>query len=533
MTQPIHRRIRAGFRLVAGVAAMASGLAGHIAVAASLVIALDVTPTAMDPHYHYVGQNTSPLSHVFEPLISMDGDRTLSPALAVSWRAVDDTTWQFNLRHGVKFHDGSDFTAEDVLFSLKRVALVPNSPSSFALYVSNVASMRAIDPYTVEIKTKTPEAEFAIGLSQVLIMSHTAAAGPAPEGKTTQQLNAGEGMIGTGPYRFVRFAAGERVELVASPSYWGVAPEWDQVTMKVVNNAASRGAAVLSGDVDVAHVTSESLDRLNASPNVTVYAGDSCFFIYLALDQHQRSPGISDAGGRNPLLDKQVRTALSLAINRAALAERTLGGLARPAAELGSPTLFGANETMAHDPFDATQARQLLADAGYPNGFGIKLATPAGLYSSDTDIAQAIAAMWTRVGVRTTVDGMVSSVFYARRNKLEFSAYVTFFCDYNGQVSYPLRLLSMTRNLAQAYGQVNLSGFSDAAFDQSLIEALRTLDDDKRRALEQQASRFIVKDQHQVLPIVRLRYAYATRRGLIFRPRLDTFLTAMQISGVK
>ncbi len=207
--------------------------------------------------------------------------------------------------------------------------------------------------------------------------------------------------------------------------------------------------------------------------------------------------------------------------------------MAEPAAELGSPSLFGANVDAKPDPFDPVRARQLLSDAGYPNGFAIKLATPSGLYASDTDIAQAIASMWTRVGVRTTVDSMPGPVFYARRNKLEFSAYVTFYCDYNGQMSYPLRLLSMTRDLEHGYGQVNVSGFSNTKLDQLIIEALRTLADDRRRQLVQQASTFIINEQHQVLPIVRLRYAYATRGGLQFRPRLDTFLTAMQITPSK
>ncbi len=297
-------QVKCLLRALVAVAAVCAAVAGH---AAPLIIALDVTPTAMDPHYHYVTQNTSPLSHIFEPLLAMEGDRSLAPALATSWRAVDDTTWVFDLRHGVKFHDGSEFTAEDVLFSLKRVTVVPNRPSSFALYVSNVASMRAVDPYTVEITTRTPDAEFAIGLSQILIMSHTAAAGPAPEGKTTQQLNAGDGLVGTGPYKFVRFIPKERMEVVANPDYWGGKPQWDSVTLKVIDNPTSRAAAVLGGDADIAHVTGENLDRLKADHNVNVQAGDSCFFTYLALDQHEHSPAISEAGGRNPLLDPRVR----------------------------------------------------------------------------------------------------------------------------------------------------------------------------------------------------------------------------------
>jgi peptide/nickel transport system substrate-binding protein len=251
------------------------------------------------------------------------------------------------------------------------------------------------------------------------------------------------------------------------------------------------------------------------------------------MDQHAQTPGVVDAGGRNPLTDLRVRKALSLAINRQALADRTLSGLAEPAAELGSPSLFGANPDAVPDPYDPAGAKSLLAEAGYTEGFGIKLATPNGLYASDTQLAAAIASMWTHAGIRTDVDSMPGSVFYARRNKLEFSAYVTFYCDYNGQMSYPLRLLSMTRDLGHGYGQVNVSGFSDTKLDSTLVQALQTLDDNARRKLVQEASRYVLRDKYQILPIVRLRYAYAVRPGLQFRTRLDTFLTAMQVSPAK
>ena len=511
-------------------AAFALAMQSTGAWSADLTIGLNVTPTSMDPHFHYVSQNASPLSHVLETLVAMEGDRTLSPALATSWKAIDDTTWEFNLRKGVKFHDGSDFTAADVVFSFKRVLVVPNSPSSYAIFVKSIESTTVVDPYTIRFKTKVPDAELPINLSQVFILSQKAAGGPAPEGKTTAQLNAGDGLVGTGPYRFVSFVPNDRMIVTRNPAYWGKAPAWDTVTMRVIAADSSRAASMLSGEIDAAIVPGETLDALKANPKVKVTVGDACFFTYLAFDMHEPSPTITGTDGKNPLKDARVRRALSLAINRQAISERVMSGLAEPAAELGAPTLFGATPDAKPDPFDVEQAKKLLADAGYPKGFGITLHSPKGLFPSDAQLAQAIASMWTRAGVRTEVEAVPGSVFYSRRNKLEYSAYVTNACPYIGQMSYSLRILTMTRDADKGNGQINISSYSNPNIDKLLTQAFGTIKDDERAKLVQQANRIVTQEDRPVLSIIRHRYAYAVRGDLAFRPRIDTFLTAMQIS---
>jgi peptide/nickel transport system substrate-binding protein len=507
-------------------------LAVPLAQAASITIGLPVTPTSMDPHFHQVSANTSPLSHVMEPLVELDPAKGVLPALAVSWRSVGDKVWDFKLRPNVKFHDGSPFTAKDVIFTYKRVVTVPNTPASFGVYVRGIESMIEVDPLTLRIIMKEPDAEFLVGISQILIMSHIAGAGPAPEGKTTQQMNSGNGVIGTGPYKFVSFTPNDRVVLAANPQYWGKRPPWESVTLKVVPNGAARAAALLSGEIDVALIPGENVDTLKANPKVSTIAADTVCFTYLALDQNAKAATVTGTDGRNPLRDPRVRKALSVAINRDAISRSLLPGLSKPAAELGWPTLFGASADARPDPYDPAQAKRLLAEAGYPNGFGITLATTSGLYLKDAEMAQAIASMWTRAGVQTKVDTMASTVFYARRNKLEHSAYLTFFCNYNGQLSYPIRLLSATRDVPKGYGTVNVSGYSNPKLDELIRTAMSTVDDGKRKALVQQASK-IVRDETQVLSIVLLRYPYGVRQGLTFRPRADTFVTAMQVDPKK
>jgi peptide/nickel transport system substrate-binding protein len=370
-------------------------------------------------------------------------------------------------------------------------------------------------------------------MSQVMILSHTAAAGPAPEGKTTAQLNSGDGLVGTGPYRFVSFVPNDRMVVKANRNYWGTNPQWDTVTMRVIASSASRAASLLSGEIDAAQVPHESIAALRADQRVRVASADACHFTYLALDQSESSPTITGTDGKNPLRDVRVRKALSLAMNREAIAERVMSGMASPAAELGAPTLFGANPEARPDAFDAEAARKLIAEAGYPYGFGITLHTPNGLFPNDVQLAQAIAQMWARAGIRTQVDAVAGSVFYSRRNKLEYSAYVTNACPFTGQMSYSVRILAMTRDLDKGNGQINVSTYSNKTVDQLITDALRTIDDRGRAKLVQNASRLAIKEEFAVLPVILHKSAYATKANLQFRPRIDTFLTAMQVSPAK
>jgi peptide/nickel transport system substrate-binding protein len=486
----------------------------------------------MDPYYHHVGQNIGPLSHIFDTLVVQRPDLSAGPGLATSWKAIDDTTWEFHLRKGVKFHDGSDFTAEDVLFSFKRVPLVPNSPSSAAIYLRSIASMTATDPYRIVFKTKTPDPGLPVGLSQILIMSHIAASGPAPEGKTTAQLNAGEGLVGTGPYRFVSYVPNDRLVVAKNPNYWGTPAPWDKVEMRIIVSDPSRAAALRAGDIDVAMLPGVSLEAVRGDSKLQTTLGDTCQLTYIAMDQHDKTPGVTGTDGRNPFKDARVRKALSLAINRQGLADQAMFGLAKPAAELAPPLIFGTNPDAKPDPFDPEAAKRLLAEAGYPNGFGLTLASPNGLFPLDLKIAQAIAAMWTRVGIHTTVEGIPGAMFYTRRNKLEYSVYATNINVLTGELSSSLRFLSMTRKIEKGTGTINVSNFSDPKVDDLLTRAFATVDDDARRKLVQGASK-IVTDLHQVLPVIQHRYAYVTRKDLTFQPRLDMFVTAMQVNPKK
>jgi peptide/nickel transport system substrate-binding protein len=299
-----------------------------------------------------------------------------------------------------------------------------------------------------------------------------------------------------------------------------------------MSNAATRVAALLSGDLDaIDYVPGTDLERLKHDPKVALFTGLSNRIGYIVLDQFREtgSPGISGTDGRNPLIDKRVREALSIAINRDALVDRVLSGAAKPAGELATPGLFGTNTDGWYDRYDPNRAKQLLAESGYPNGFGLHFVTTQGFYVQDAEIAQAIASMWTRIGVKTTVEALPSTVYYARRNKYEYSAYMGNLGAFNGQISYGLQMLAATPTADRTLGQINYGKYSNAAVDKLIADAQRTLDEGKRADILREASRTAMRDDHGVIVTHHDVTAYATRKGLTFRPRIDQSMTAMQV----
>src|SRR5690606_26481626 len=358
--------------LLSALAASFFSLAG-IAQARDLTIALRTEPSSMDPQFHSLTPNTQLSETLFDPLVRTDGNAKPVASLAESW-TVDGDVWIFKLRPNVKFADGSPFAADDVLFTYDRVHKVPNSPSSYALYLSSIDKVEAVDPLTVKITTKGPSPVLLANLSMVPIMSKKNASGPAAEGKTTVELNRGDGLVGTGPYKFVSWKRGAEIVFARNDLYWGEKPVWDKVIYRPISNSAARVAALLAGDVDlIEDPPTDDLARLKKDPNLHVQETPSFRVIYIALNQGKEPPaGMTAPDGKNPLTDRRVREALSLAIDRQAIVDRIMDGAGMPAANLLAYPAFGASEKYAKVPkADADKAKKLLAEAGYPDGFAM------------------------------------------------------------------------------------------------------------------------------------------------------------------
>ena len=329
--------------LAAALLTSAFALASPAAAAAELKIAVAADITSMDPHFFNLFPNNNMAEHIFDKLVQMDPDSKMIPGLATSWKTIDPTTWEFKLRKGVKFHDGSELTADDVAFSIDRVAQIPNSPGPFVAYTKAIVGKEIVDPYTIRLKTAFPHPLMPNDLSTIYIVSKKVATGAS-----TEDFNTGKATVGSGRFKFVKYVSGDHVELVRNDNYWGDKPAWDKVTFKIIKNESARVAALLSGDVEaIEQPPTADLPRIKADPKFAVTSKISHRVIYFNFDHLQRlSPFITDKAGKpldkNPLLDIRVRRAISKAINRQAIADRVMEGQSVPSGQLVSDRLFGS-----------------------------------------------------------------------------------------------------------------------------------------------------------------------------------------------
>jgi peptide/nickel transport system substrate-binding protein len=497
------------------------------ASAQQITIGLGGDVTSIDPHYHNLTPNNNVADHIFGTLLNTDAKQRLVPGIAESWRAIDDLTWEFKLRKGIKFHDGSELTAEDVAFSIDRTGKVPNSPAPFTLYTKQVTEAIVVDPYTLRLKSATPYPNMAVEIATVQIVSRKAATGAS-----TDDFNSGKAAIGAGPYKLVRYSRGDRIELARHDGYWGPKPHWEKVTLRLLTNDASRVAALLAGDVQaIENIPTADMAKLAKNPGIGVFRAVSNRVIYLHLDSNRdKSPFVTDKAGqpldRNPLKDVRVRRAMSKAINRQAIVDRVMEGLAVPAGQLLPDGMFGVSPKLKVEPYDPEGAKKLLAEAGYPNGFGLTIHTPNNRYINDEQIAQAVAQMLTRVGIVTKVDAMPANVFFTRSGKLEFSFMLVGWGSATGEMSSPLKSLVATYNKEKGRGPANRGRYSNPALDELIEKALVTVDDKAREGLLQQAVEIAMNDVGVIATHFQVN-TWAARRGIGYTARSDERTHAM------
>ena len=274
----------------------------------------------------------------------------------------------------------------------------------------------------------------------------------------------------------------------------------------------------------------QDIEQLKANENINIVTGLSNRVIYLHFDHQQEpTPGVNGGTGKNPFKDVRVRQAVSKAINREAIVARIMGGIAQPAGQLLPPGMFGSNPDLKVEKYDPEGAKKLLAEAGYPDGFTLVLGTPNDRYINDEKIAQAVAQMLSRVGIKTTVDASTKSVFFKRRNKYEFSFYMAGWGSGTGEMSSPLRALVATRDKDRGYGGTNRGRYSNAKLDGLIEQALQTVDEKAREKLLMEASKVAMED-YAILPLHYEVTPWALRKGLTYDARADQYTLA---TGVK
>ncbi len=406
-----------------GAASLASlPIAG--ATAQTLTIGVRGGPDSIDPHFTATGSHAEALKHVFDTLVWSGDGLELEPRLAESWRPVDATTWEFKLRKGVKFHDGSDFTAEDVKFSIERIPIV-SGPNPTTIYTRRVKEVKIVDPHTVHVVTDGPAPILANDFIRLFIVSHKAAAGLTKE-TANEAFNTGKAAVGTGPYKFVSWQPKGDLVLDRFDGYWGPKEPWARHVRREVANDAARVAQLKAGQLDlITRVPATDLAALRRDPKIAVQTIDTVYVFNIELDMREKAPSITAKNGaaldKNPLLDLRVREALDLAIDRKALAEIAMEGLGAPVNQMVTPSIFGFNKALGPRKYDPAAARKLLADAGYPNGFKLQFSFTQDRLPGDRQVGTSIAQMWAAVGVDATPNAQPAAVFFPARTRGEFS----------------------------------------------------------------------------------------------------------------
>ncbi len=518
--------------LQGSLALAAGGLPGHHAAAneATLRIGTGGAFTSLDPHYHDISSNVALTSHIFDSLVTADADWRPAPGLAESWRLIDDKTWEFKLRRDVTFHDGSAFTADDVVFTFARIPQVPNSPARFTPYIRPVKELEVVDAHTLRMHTAAPAPTLPILLSSFGIVGRRQA-----EGAASSDFNSGKAAIGTGPYRLSSFTPGDRAVFVRNSAWWGPKQPWENVIYRMIASNAARVAALQAGDIDVIDaVPTYDVETIRRNAGFSLSTRDSLRFIFIYLDVgRSKSPFVTDLAGKplekNPLTDARVRKALSLAINREGLKRQIMSGFSAPTNQMMPEGTIGYDPSLPPDPYDPAKARQLLADAGLKDGFGMTLHGTNDRYVNDGALVQAVAQMWTRIGVKTEVGTLPSSVFFTRYAQDEFSAALTGTWSSTGEADLVIGFQLATPDPSKGRGsRPKASHYANPKLDALLDEAIVEVDQRKREDLYRRAVQLGMADT-PVLPLHHQVNIWALKKGLAVKAPLIDQTRAMDV----
>jgi len=528
------RRLTMTYVFRTALAAALLSTVATVALAQTLTIGVRGGPDSIDPHFTATGTHAETLKHLFDTLTWSGDGLEIEPRLATSWKALDNTTWEFKLRSGVKFHDGSDFTAEDVKFSIARMQ-VPMGPNPTTIYVRRVKEVQTPDPLTVRVVTDGPAPNLPNDFIRLFIVSSKAAAGVTKE-NANEQFNSPKVAIGTGPYKFVSWTPKGDFVAERFDGYWGGKEPWARIVRKEIPNDAARVAQLKAGQLDlITRVPASDVATLERDPKLSVAKVDTVYVFNVELDVRDTPPAgqITAKDGsalpKNPLQDLRVRTAIDMAIDRKALAEIAMEGLGKPVNQLVTPSIFGYNKALPELKQDVAGAKKLMADAGYPNGFKIAFAFTQDRLPGDRQVGTSIAQMLAAIGIDAQANAMPASVLFPARTRGELSMSMAGWGTLTGEAHYTLSSMSHSNDKEKKFGAFNVLGYKNAEMDKLIQDAAVEMDEGKRRGYLEKANELVMKDR-QRLPIVAVGSAWAMQKGKVkITPRVDEDTLAMNI----
>jgi peptide/nickel transport system substrate-binding protein len=477
-------------KLAALVMAASLALAAGWAQAVTLRVSNQGDVQSMDPHSLNESLQLSFTGNVYESLVERDKTMGLVPALATKWVQESPTVWRFDLRQGVKFHDGTPFTADDVVFTFKRAS---GEGSDMKGVTNPIKEVRKVGDYAVEIETTAPYPILPDTLTTLGIMSKKW----CEDNKAEKPVDRRKGIEntasfkanGTGPWRLRERQPSVRTVLVRNFNYWGkVDSNIDEIVFTPIGNDATRVAALLSGETDVMEpVPLQDVERIKSAGGFTVLQGPELRTIFLGMDQKRDELLFSNVKGKNPFKDVRVRRAFYQAIDEETIKNKVMRGAAIPTAEMVGAAVRGFQPDMNKRlPYDPEAAKKLLAEAGYPNGFEVTMNCPNDRYVNDSAICQAVAANLARIGVKINLQAETKVTYFPKILRRDTSFYLLGWTPSTVDAHDVLQSIMATPT-DKGQGQFNLGSYSNPKLDELTLKIQSETDQKKRNEMIREA----------------------------------------------
>ena len=481
----------------------------------------------MDPDSRNESLTNSLNGQVYETLTGRDKQLNIVPMLATSWQQTSPLQWRLKLRPNVRFHDGSPFTADDVVFSINRAKA---QSSDIKVYANAVGEPKKIDDLTVEFNLKDVDPIFLQHLNALFIMSKSwceqhDVTKPLDFTAKEQSYTAFHAN-GTGPYMLVSRQPDVKTVYMRNPNWWG---KFDgnvkEVIYTPIGSNSTRVAALISGEIDLMlDPPPTDIARLRATPNVKIVDGPENRIIFIGMDQGRDELLYSSVKGKNPFKDLRVRKALYEAVDEDSIKTKLMRGQASPTgATMPSPLgTYNDPELEKRLPFDLVAAKKLMVEAGYPDGFEVTLDCPNDRYVNDEEICKTLASMWARLNIKVRVNAMPRSIYFSKLAKLDTSMYMLGWGGSVTDAETTLTPIYRTRG-AGGIGDFNYGQVNDPTMDQLAAASSKEPDPVKREALIKAAIRRHNEQVHHI-PLHRQFIPWATRSNVEAVHRADNWL---------
>ena len=506
-------------------AIVAGAFAATSAQAATFRFADQGDSISMDPYALNESLQLSLMGNVYEPLVGRGKQLELIPILATSWKQTAPTVWRFNLRKDVKFHDGTPFTADDVIFSYERAK---SDGSDMKTYVAPIKEIRKIDDFTVDMVTTEP---FPI-LPDTITVWYMMSKSWCEKNNATAPVDVRKGKEnaatlkanGTGPFMIKSREPGVRTVFVANPNYWTkVESNVTEAVFTPIGNAATRVAALISGDIDMMEPAPlQDLERLAADPALKVVQGPELRTIFLGMDQSRDELLYSNVKGKNPFKDHRVRQAFYQAIDENAIARTVMRGAATPSGVMIAPGIRGFPKDLnTRLPFDPVAAKKLLTEAGYPNGFEVGMNCPNDRYVNDAAICQAVAAMLAKIDVKVNLMVETKVTYFPKILSRDTSFYLLGWTPSSYDAHNQIFAILMSPGPA-GRGQFNLGSYSNKRVDELGLQIASELDQQKREAMIHELYKIHADDIGHI-PLHQQALAWAMKKNIDLVQLADNF----------